>query len=75
MGKMKTKKPRSFWEISANIARMYGHRARVAVIKAGEIGNRINIAEDLGFDFGGSGQRLPTTEEIFFGKKPKVKRR
>lgn len=58
MGKMKAKKPRSFWEISANIARMYGHRARVAAIKAGEIG-----------------QRLPTPEELIFGKKPKAKRR
>jgi hypothetical protein len=58
MGKMKAKKPRGFWEISANIATMYGHRARVAAIKAGEIG-----------------QRLPTTEELIFGKKPKTKRR
>lgn len=47
---MKEKKRMGFWEQverSGRIARMYGHRARVAAVRAGKIGERLPTTAEL----------------------------
>lgn len=47
---MKEKKRMGFWkqvEISGRIAKMYGHRARVAAVRAGKIGERLPTTAEL----------------------------